>query len=113
VRVGESAKLFAANAAWRLGSESAGRTPVRALASSDENNRVIAGMFLVRGGERAVPLLAEELQHPGNLPMLLRVMGDVAPEQFRSTLESYAGDEDPKVSRAARDALRAGGAKGR
>jgi hypothetical protein len=106
VKVGESAKLFAANAAWRLGSRRAGKRLVDGLASSDENNRLIAGMLLVRAGKGAVPLLAEELRHPRNLPLLLRIMGDVAPEEFRDVLERHASHPDPMVARAAKDALR-------
>ena len=90
------------------GSASAGRLLVDGLSSPDESSRTIAGMFLVRGGERAAPLLDEELEQPRNLPMLLRVMGDTAPERFRPVLERYATSDDPKISRAAQDALRAG-----
>ena len=111
MRLGEAAKLFAANAAWRAGSASAGRLLVDGLSSPDESNRTIAGMFLVRGGERAAPLLDEELEQPRNLPMLLRVMGDTAPERFRPVLERYATSDDPQISRAAQDALRAGRAR--
>jgi hypothetical protein len=107
VKLGEAAKLFLAGVAWRLGIRSAGRTLAAGLSSTDEDNRLIAGMLLVRGGKRAIPLLNEELRSPRNLPLLLRVMGDVAPNTFRDTLERYSRDEDPKVSRAAKDALRA------
>jgi hypothetical protein len=85
----------------------AGRVLAAGLSSADENSRLIAGMLLVRGGKRAIPLLTEELRNPRNLPLLLRVMGDVAPSTFRDTLERYSRNEDPKVSRAAKDALRA------
>ena len=100
-------KLFVAGAAWRLGIRAAGRVLASGLSSADENNRLVAGMLLVRGGKRAIPLLTEELRSPRNLPLLLRVMGDVAPDTFRDTLERYSRDADPKVSRAAKDALRA------
>jgi hypothetical protein len=108
VKLGESAKLFVAGAAWKAGSQAAGRLLVGGLASTDENNRLIAGMLLVRGGRRAIPLLEQELEHPRNLPMLLHVMGDVAPDAFKDILERFAADSDPQVSRAARDALKAG-----
>jgi hypothetical protein len=108
-----SAALLAAAAAWRLGATSAGRRLVDALSSSDENERLIAGMMLVKGGEKAVPLLRDELQHPRNLPHLLRVIGDAAPEAFMDALERYAADDDPAVRRAAQDGLKAAAAKSR
>ena len=97
---------------WKARSQAAGRLLVGGLASTDENNRLIAGMLLVQGGRRAIPLLEEELKHPRNLPMLLHVMGDVAPDAFKNTLERYAADPDPQVSRAARAALKAGQSAG-
>lgn len=105
-----SAALLAAAAAWRLGVTAAGRKLVDALSSADENERLIAGMMLVKGGDKAVPLLRDELQHPRNLPHLLRVIGDAAPEAFKDTLEHYMSHEDPAVRRAAQDALKAAAA---
>jgi len=107
VRLGESVKLLVAGAAWRLGLRRAGRVLAAGLSSADESNRLMAGMMLVRGGSRAIPILEEELKKPRNLPLLLRVMGDAAPDVFRETLERYSLDADPKVSRAAKDAMRA------
>jgi hypothetical protein len=107
VKVGESAALFAAAAAWRLGSRAAGRRLVDGLSSADEESRQIAGMLIVKAGARAEPLLAEELKHPRNLPHLLRVIGDAAPTAFTAELERYAASDDEAVRQAARDALRA------
>lgn len=108
--VGGRAALFAAAAAWKLGVPGAGRKLVDALSSADEQARLIAGMLLVRGGERAVPLLRAALEHPRNLPHLLRVIGDAAPGPFMAELQRYATSDDPAVRRAAQDALRAAAA---
>lgn len=110
MKVGESAALFAAAAAWRLGSRAAGRRLVDGLSADDEQSRLIAGMLLVKGGARAAPLLADELRHPRNLPHLLRVIGDAAPAAFTAELERYAAADDAEVRQAARDALRAAAA---
>lgn len=107
MRFGEAVKLLVAGAAWRLGLRRAGRVLAAGLSSRDESNRLMAGMMLVRGGRRAIPILEEELENPRNLPLLLRVMGDTAPDAFRETLERYSQDDDPSVSRAAKDAMRA------
>jgi hypothetical protein len=112
VSVGGSAALFAAAAAWKLGLPGAGRRLVAGLGSDDEQERLIAGMLLVRAGERAVPLLRGALEHPRHLPHLLRVIGDAAPKAFAAELERYAASDDPAVRRAAQDALRAAAAAG-
>lgn len=107
MKLTEAATLLSAGAAWHLvGARAAGRRLVSGLASSDENNRVMAGMLLARGGTRAVPLLREELEHPRNLPLLLRVMNDAAPLEFRPVIERFTTSDDPHVARAAREALR-------
>ncbi len=110
MKLGESAALFAAAAAWRLGSRAAGRRLVAGLSSADDESRQIAGMLLVKGGTRAAPLLADELRQPRNLPHLLRVIGDAAPNAFTAELERYAASDDEAVRQAARDALRAAAA---
>lgn len=110
MKLGEATALFGAAAAWRLGSRAAGRRLVDGLSSADEESRQIAGMLLVRAGARAAPLLAEELKQPRNLPHLLRVMGDAAPQVFATELERYAVSDDAAVRQAARDALRAAAA---
>lgn len=110
MKLGATAALFGAAAAWRLGSQAAGRRLIDGLASDDENTRTVAGILLVKAGRRAEPLLAEALRHPRNLPHLLRVIGDAAPTAFTAELERYAGSGDEAVRQAARDALRAAAA---
>jgi len=108
VRIAEAVKLFVANAAWRtLGLAPAGRAVVDGLASTDENNRTIAGMFLVQAGRRAVPLVRRELERPRNLPLLLRVIGDLGAREFLPVLQRYSSADDRAVAQAARDALEA------
>ena len=104
----EAAKLFIANLLWRgLWLEPAGLALVSGLESSDENNRVIAGMFLVRGGRRSFPLVKKALESHRGLPLILTVVGDLGVRDVAADLERYAADDDPQVAQAARDALRA------
>jgi HEAT repeat protein len=113
VKLGEAAKLFVANAAWRaLGLKPAGRVLLDGLSSSDESNRTIAGMFLVQGGDRAVPLLRRELEHPRNLVLVLRIIGDLGAREFVPILRRYATDDDRAIAQAAHDALEALSAAG-
>jgi HEAT repeat protein len=107
VRLMGTARIFLSYGLWRAtGLASAGRALVRALASPDENIRTIAGVFLVRGRHRALPLLREMLERRENLPMALAILGDIGDRRCESDLARFAQDRDPEVARAARDALR-------
>ncbi len=102
-----AAGLFAANAIWRAtGSQAAGRSLVNALAASNPNVRTIAGMLLVRGGQKAVPFIEEAIHRELNLPQVLVMAGDVGAKELEPELQKYAAHPDPQVSRAAHDGLR-------
>lgn len=100
---GEAAAIFSAFGAWRLtGSARAGAVLARALASPDETNRTAAGMLLVRGGVRALPLLRENLQQGVAVALSLRVLGDIGGPEATALIEPYQRDRDPQVAAAAR-----------
>lgn len=102
-----AASLFAANAVWRAtGSQAASRVLLNGLASSDPNVRTIAGMLIVRGGERAVPLIEEAIRRKLNLPQVLVMAGDVGAKKLEPELQRFAAHPDPQVSQAARDGLK-------
>ena len=103
----ETAGLFACQALWRLtGLRAPGRALVHALASPDDSVRVIAGMFLVKAGRRAEPLLEEALQQRESLPMVLSILADIGSERFEPDLRQLTSDGDPRVAEAAANALR-------
>ena len=107
MRLMGTARIFLFYGLWRAtGVAAAGRPLVHALASTDENIRTIAGMFLVRSGHRALPLLREMLERRENLPMALAILGDIGDRRCAPDLARFAQDRDPEVARAARDALR-------
>ena len=92
--------LFAAT-----GLRPAGRALVRALGSEDENVRTIAGMFLVRSGRRAEPVLEEALARRENLPLVLTILGNIGSPESEEVLRQFATDRDPEAAEAAREAL--------
>ncbi len=107
MKVWKVAELFACQAIWRMtGVDAAGRVLVDSLGSPDENVRVIAGMFLVKGGKRAEALLHEALQRRQNLPMVVSILGDIGSEKFEPDLLELTTDRDPRVAQAAQNALR-------
>ncbi len=108
MNLAESAGLLAAYAAWRTtGSSPAGRRLVRVLSSPDETNRTVAGILLVRAGERSVRLLRDALARGESVPMALRLLGDIGARELTGEIGEYAKSEDPAIARAARDALQA------
>src|SRR5271154_1815789 len=104
--VAHAAALFVCQALWKwTGLSWPGRVLVGGLGSSNASVRTIAGMFLVRAGRRAGPLLEEALRRRENLPMLLSILGDIGDPQVEGELRSFVQDHDPEIAQAARDAL--------
>jgi hypothetical protein len=99
-------RLYALKSLWMsVGCRPAGRALVAALGSSDEAERTVAGMFLVQGGRRAEPLVADAIQRRRHLPIVLLIAGDIGARSLEPDLRRLATDPDPDVARAARDAL--------
>lgn len=92
---------------WRVMSiRPAGRALVRALGTDDEQVRAIAGMMLVKSGGKAKPLLQEALNRRENVSTVLAVLGSIGDPSMEPEIRRFADDQDPQVSKAARDALR-------
>ena len=107
MRLAETAKLFAAYGLWRAtGWAVAGRTLIGALGSPDANNRMIAGMFLVKGGRLALPLVAEALEKGRGLPLILNVAGDLGHTELAPLVERYTGAPDARIAQQAAIALK-------
>lgn len=107
MKVGCALYLFGARAAWRAtGMPAAARPLVRALGSSDDDVRTIAGMFLVKAGRSAEPLLLESLARRENVPMVLAVLADIGDPAVEPQIASFSADPDPEISRAAQEALK-------
>lgn len=78
---------------------------MRALESGDETLCTLAGMMLVRGGGRGLPLVREAVRQRVGLPTSLTVLADIGQAQDADLVRGFAGDPDPEVRAAARDAL--------
>ena len=107
MQLAETAKLFTAYGLWRAtGWALAGRTLIAALGSSDANNRMIAGMFLVKGGRLALPLVAEALEKGRGLPLILNVAGDLGHTELAPLVERYTAAPDAGVAQQAAVSLK-------
>lgn len=100
-------RAFVCAGAWRVtGLRAAGHVLVRALGSKDENVRTVAGMFLVKAGAKAEPLLQEALEKRENLPLVLSILADIGARKFEPEIRQFLADSDPQVAKAAEEALR-------
>ncbi len=107
MKVGRALYLFGARAAWRAtGLPAAARPLIRALGAPDDDVRTIAGMFLVKAGRSAEPLLLEALARRENVPMVLAVLADIGDPGVEPQIASLCSDPDPEISRAAKEALK-------
>jgi hypothetical protein len=108
------ARLYALKSLWTAtGLRTAGRALIDALGSPDEGVRTVAGMLLVRNGQRAEPLIAEAIARREHLPIVLVIAGDIGASALEPELRRFAGDPAPDVARAAHDGLRILAAKRR
>jgi hypothetical protein len=102
-----SAKLLAAGSAWRLtGLDAAGRSLVSALAGGAENEQTLAGILLVRAGDRSVPLITEAISAGATSAALVDVLASIGTETARTALERATRAPPPEVAAAAEQALR-------
>jgi hypothetical protein len=108
-----SANVLATGLAWRLtGRTSAGRKLVRAVNNGGEDEQTIAGMFLAKAGDRAVPLIREALAEDAPSPTLVDVLASIGTDIARAELQRVASGSG-HLAEAAREALRTLGEIGR
>ena len=108
-----SIKVLMAGASWRLfGSRRAGDVLLRALAGDDEQNRMLAGMSLVKAGERSLRLIEKKLNDEqgtapftqGSVP-LVRLLPDIGGEDARGLLEMIAARNSGDMAEAATECI--------
>jgi hypothetical protein len=98
--------MFATGAAWRyVGSAGAGRTLVDACQSGDDDERTLAGMFLVQAGDRSVSLLVDAARSAAEPGDLVDVLASIGSDTARTGLSELAASSDARVAAPALSAL--------
>jgi hypothetical protein len=99
--VGSSLKVIGAGVAWRTaGVETAGDTLLQAFESDDEQDRTLAGISIVKAGERSIDLI-ERARSAGRLsPSLVRLLADIGGPRSRGLLTEIAAGTGPVASAA-------------
>jgi radical SAM superfamily enzyme with C-terminal helix-hairpin-helix motif len=104
---GSSAKLLAAGSTWRLtGLDAAGRSLVSAIVDGGEDEQTLAGIMLVKAGDRSVRLIAEAISAGATSPELVDVLASIGTENARGALQQATHAEQRDVADAAEQALR-------
>lgn len=80
---------------------------LKAYTGANEQNRMLAGMSLVRGGARSFDLIQQEIEQGSNVAGLVRLLPDIDDRRSRSILERLAAGQDPDAAAAAKQCLAA------
>jgi len=99
-------KVLLAGTTWRtLGLNDAGRTLLEAMSGSDEQERMLAGMSLVKAGDRSTDLIKEAIATNHASPAVIRLLADLGGPQAHSILEEVASGEQCELKDAAEQSL--------
>jgi len=95
-----------AGASWRLfGSRRAGETLLEALSGDDEQNRMLAGMSLVKAGQRSLRLIEKKVNDEQGSVSLIRLLPDVGGEDARDLLEIIVARNSGDMAEAATECI--------
>ena len=101
-----SVKVLAAGASWRLfGAAQAGETLLDAVSGEDEQNRMLAGISLVKAGQRSLDLIESKIAAGEATAPVIRLLPDIAGERSRVLLEQVAAGEPGREADAANECI--------
>lgn len=93
-------------AAWRtFGSKNAARMLAEAMAGEDEQERMIAGMSLVKAGDKSVTLIENAVAAGRASPGLVRLLADIDSAQAQSLLHEIAEKESGELKQTAEECI--------
>ena len=105
VSLGSSLKLLVAGVAWRsLDHRASGQTLLEAVSSDDEQDRMLAGMSLVKAGEKSVTLIEKASRDQDLTPNTVRLLADIGGPRSHALLTEIAEDKGT-IGEAAVDSL--------
>lgn len=84
-------RVLAAGLLWRwFGSRGSADTLLEAVASEDEQNRMLAGMSLVKAGEKSFDLIEDQIDTGEATPPVVRLLPDIDPGRARGVMEKVS-----------------------
>ena len=102
------ARVLVAGMFWRLfGTRRSGALLLDAFTTGSEQNRMLAGMSLVRAGDRSFDLIERKISEGDGEASLVRLLPDIDDQRSRPTLARLADGTDPEVAAVANQCLAA------
>jgi len=96
-----SVRVIGAGIGWRaLGSGGAGETLLEAVSGDDEQERTLAGISIVKAGERSIDLIAKARDSHRLTPTVVRLLADIGGPRSRSLLTEIAAEPGPLAEAA-------------
>lgn len=97
--------MIGAGLAWRtVGSESAGYALLEAFSGDDEQEKMLAGISLVKAGERSIDLIEKAAKTGRLTPDVVRLLADIGGPRSRALLTDLSGGSGP-LAAAAKESL--------
>ena len=95
-------RVIAAGTSWRLfGSRRAAKTLLLAASGDNEQNRMLAGMSLVKGGKRSFDLIEDQLAAGKATAPLLQLLPDIDAVRAREVLHTVVQGEPGEIRETA------------
>ncbi|MGI9239054.1 MAG: hypothetical protein ACR2QZ_16760 [Woeseiaceae bacterium] len=99
-------RVIAAGTTWRwFGSRRAAETLLRAASGDDEQNRMLAGISLVKAGQRSFDLIEDKVEAGQANPLLVQLLSDIDSVRAREVLQKLAKGEPGEVTETARERI--------
>lgn len=103
--IADSLKVISAGVVWRtFGTASAGKTLLDTMAGDHEQERMLAGMSLVKAGERSIGLIEEAVTSGQASPSAVKLLADIGGPRSKTLLTNIAA-EPGELSEAATQSL--------
>jgi hypothetical protein len=99
--LGESLKVIGAGLVFRAtGAEGAGYTLLDAFSGDDEQEKALAGISIVKAGERSVDLIDKARQSGRLTPEVVRLLADIGGPRSRALLTEISDADGPTAAAA-------------
>ena len=87
-------RVIAAGVMWRLfGSRQSAETLFVAMSGANEQNRMLAGISLVKAGQRSFDFIEQKVEAGDATPTLIRLLPDIDAGAARDVLKRVAGNQ--------------------
>ena len=98
--------VLAAGIAWRaFGTRGAGEKLTAAMAADDEQNRMLAGMSLVKAGQRSFDFIERKIEAGEASSPLIRLLPDIGGPKTRTVLDKIVAEGRGELVDTARQCI--------